>query len=134
VPIALEITLILVLALLAAGLVPLLFQLRRTARGLDAFLLASSKDLAQIAGDVHASRLRMDHLAGSLQSSVDELISIFQAVGEAGRSLKSYHSRFLGTIDWASRNLGSVIGGISGVLAFFKRSKPFHQTEPEKRP
>ena len=70
--IALQATLILVLAAIAIGLVPLLFQMRRTAQGLDAFLIASRRDLSQIADDVHASRLRMDHLAVSLQASLDE--------------------------------------------------------------
>ncbi|MBK7293439.1 MAG: hypothetical protein IPI84_06600 [Holophagaceae bacterium] len=63
-PLALEITLILVLIALAVGLVPLLHQLRRTAQSLDLFLLSTRKDLTQIAEDVHASRLRMDHLVG----------------------------------------------------------------------
>ncbi|HTL98134.1 MAG TPA: hypothetical protein VL181_04955 [Holophagaceae bacterium] len=120
------------LAALAAGLVPLLLQLRRTAQSLDAFLISSTKDLAQIAGDVHASRLRMDHLAGSLQTSVDELLGFVRLMGEAGRAVKSYHARFLGTVESASRNLGGVIGGISAVLAFFKRSRTPH--EMEKRP
>ena len=50
--IALEVTLIAVLAALAVGLVPLLFQLRKTARHLDAFLLSSQKDLSRIAKDL----------------------------------------------------------------------------------
>jgi hypothetical protein len=132
-PVALEITLILVLTLLAAGLVALLLQLRRTAQGVDAFLLSSAKDLAQIAGDIHASRLRVDHLAGSLQTSADELLSFLRVMGDAGRALRSYQARFSGTVASASRNLGGVIGGISAVLAFFKRSKTTHEPELEKR-
>jgi hypothetical protein len=133
-PIALEITLILVLAALAAGLVPLLFQLRRTAQGLDAFLLSSAKDLAQIAGEIHASRLRVDHLTGSLQASVDELLSFLRVMGDAGRALRSYQARFSGTVASASQNLGGLIGGVSAVLALFKRSKTTHEPELEKRP
>lgn len=48
--IALEVTLIAVLITLAVGLVPLLFQLRRTASHLDAFLLSSKTDLSKITG------------------------------------------------------------------------------------
>ena len=130
--IALEITLIVVLVALAVVLVPLFFQLRRTAQGIDAFLLSSTRDLAQIAGDVHASRERMDHLAGSLQTSVDEMLSFIRLMGEVGRAVRGFHDRFQNTLESASRNFGGVIGGVSAVLAFFKRSKTNHKPESEK--
>jgi hypothetical protein len=126
-PVALEITLILVLVALAAGLVPLLYQLRRTARGLDLFLLSTSKDLAQIAQDVHASRLRMDLLAASITESLGGFSTFAKSVGELGSTVNEWHIRFRNTIESASRNIGGVIGGISAALAFFK-SKP---TAPE---
>jgi len=119
-PIALEITLILVLIALAVGLVPLLHQLRRTAQSLDLFLLSTQKDLTQIAEDVHASRLRMDTLAGSLAESLGELSVFARSIGEVGATVSEWHTRFRNTIDSASRNFGGVIGGISAVLAFFK--------------
>lgn len=125
-PIALEITLILVLIALAIGLVPLLYQLRRTAQNLDLFLLSTQKDLTQIAEDVHASRLRMDSLAGSLAGSLRELSVFARSVGDVGVTVSEWHTRFRNTIESASRNLGGVIGGISAVLAHFK-SKPTHQ-------
>lgn len=128
-PIALEITLILVLVALAVGLVPLLHQLRRTARSLDLFLLSSRKDLAQITEDVHASRLCLDHLAVPLAGSLRELAVFAKSVGEVGVTVSEWHTRFQNTIELASRNFGGVIGGISAVLAFFKsRSTP---QEPE---
>ncbi len=128
-PITLTVTLILVLAVLTVGLVPLLFQLRKTAQGLDAFLLSTKRDLSQIAEDVHASRLRMDHLAVSLQASLDEVSAFAEMMGEVGRTLKEFHTRFHSTIDSASRNLGGVIGGISAVLAFFKPKQTPHEPE-----
>ena len=126
-PIALEVTLILVLAALAVGLVPLFFQLRRTAQGIDGFLLSARKDLSQIAEDVHASRLRLDHLAGSLQISLDELSSFARVVGSVGLTVKDLHQRFNCTIESASRNLGGIIGGVSAVLAFFKSRQTPHK-------
>jgi len=120
-PIPLEVTLIVVLVAIAIGLVPLLFQLRCTARELDAFLLSSKKDLTQIAEDVHASRARMDHLAATLQVSLDELSVFVRMAGDLGRTMKDFHNRFHSTIESTSRNLGGIIGGISAVLAFFKR-------------
>jgi hypothetical protein len=126
---ALEITLILVLVAIAIGLVPLLFQLRRSAQGLDAFLISSRRDLSQIAEDVHASRLRMDHLAVSLQASLDEISVFAQLMGEVGGMIRNFHNQFHSTIDSASRNLGGILGGISAVLSFFKR--PPTQQEPQ---
>jgi len=121
-PIALEVTLILVLAVVTLALVSLLTQLRQTARGLDAFLVSTRKDLAQIAEDVHASRLRMDHLATTLQASLEEFSTFAGLVGLLGTTVKNFHQRFHETIESASRNLGGIIGGISAVSAFFKRS------------
>ena len=128
-PIALEVTLIVVLVALAIGLVPLLFQLRRTAQGIDAFLLASRRDLAQIVEDVHASRLRVDHLADSLQTPLDELSTFVRVVSEVGRTVKDFHQRFNCTIESASRNFGGIIGGVSAVLAFFKSRQTPHKRD-----
>jgi uncharacterized protein YoxC len=127
--IALELTLIVVLVASAVGLVRLLVQLRRTAQGMDAFLLSSSKDLSQIAEDVHASRLRMDHLAASLQVSLDELSGLAGMMGELGRTVQDLNRRYHSTIESASRNLGGIVGGISAVLAFFKRRQSPHEHE-----
>ncbi len=128
-PTALEITLILVLIAVAVGLVPLLIQLRQTAQGLDHFLLSTKKDLDQIAEDVHASRLRMDHLAGTLQLSLCEISVFAKSVGELGSSLKELHTTFRNSLESASRNVGGVIGGISAALAFFKSRPTPHEPE-----
>jgi hypothetical protein len=130
-PIALEITLILVLTAITIGLVSLLVQLRRTAQGMDVFLLATRRDLAQIAEDVHASRQRMDRLAISLQASLDEFSTFASLIGMLGTTVKDFHNRFHSTIESASRNLGGIIGGISAVLAFFKPSPPPCKPEQE---
>jgi len=119
-PIALEVTLILVLIALALGLLPLLIQLRTTARGLDQFLLSARKDLAQIAEDVHASRLRMDHLAGTLEATLTDLSTFTRSVGELGQTIRAWHHRFRTTLESASRTVGGLLGGLSTALGFFK--------------
>lgn len=126
-PIALEVTLIVVLIALAIGLVPLLFQLRRSAQGIDAFLLSVRRDLSQIAEDVHASRMRMDTLGDSLQTCLVELSTFTRVVGDVGRTARDFHTRFHSTFESASSNLGGIIGGISAALAFFKGKR----TPPE---
>jgi uncharacterized protein YoxC len=128
-PIALEITLILVLIAVAVGLVPLLIQLRRTAQGLDLFLLSAKRDLAQIAEDVHASRMRMDLLASSLQVSLCELSVFAKSVGELGSRLRDLHTSFRNSFESATRNVGDIIRGISAMLAFFKSRPTPHEPE-----
>lgn len=128
-PIALEVTLILVLIAVAVGLLPLLFQLRRTAQNFDAFLLSTRKDLSQITEDVHVSRLRMDQLTGSIQTYLDELSTFVQLMGEVGQTVRNFHNRFHDTIESASRNFGGIIGGVSAVLAFFRSKRPTHECE-----
>jgi uncharacterized protein YoxC len=125
-PIALEITLILVLVALAVGLVPLLFQLRQTAQGLDQFLLSTKKDLSQIAEDVHASRLRMDNLASTLQQTLCEFSVFAKTVGELGSRVKELQAEYRNSLEATSRIVGSAIGGISAVLTFLKN----RQTNP----
>ena len=128
-PIALEITLILVLVAVAVGLVPLLFQLRRTAQGLDLFLLSAKRDLSQIAEDVHASRMRMDLLASSLQVSLCELSVFAKSVGELGSRLRDLHTSFRNSFESATRNIGDIIRGISAMLALFKSRPTPHEPE-----
>lgn len=125
--IALEITLILALATIVASLVPLLHQLRRSARGLDLFLAYTRKDLAQIAEDVHASRLRMDELACTLQPALADFSTLAKVAGDLGIQASRLHDRYRTSLETTSRWAGGVMGGISTVLAFLnpKPSHPF---------
>ena len=132
-PAAVAVTIIVVLVALAGALVPLLVQLRRTAKVLDAFLVSSGRDLSQLAEDVHASRLRMDRLATSLQTSLDELSVFTSGLSEAGRTLKALNTRVQTTIGSASRIFEGVLGGAGAVLATFKHkhhSKPVPENKP----
>ena len=122
-PIALELTLILVLLATAAGLVPLLFQLRRSARGLDAFLLSTRRDLTQITEDVHASRLRMDNLGVSLQTCLDEVSGFARLVRGVGEGVQSFTSGLRRILDPAANPLAGLIGGIAAAVSLFKHRK-----------
>ena len=122
-PIALEITLVLVLLAIAAGLVPLLWQLRRTAQGLDAFLRDTRKDLAQITDDVHASRLRMDHLGVSVQAYLDEVSGFIGAIREVKQGVQSITGAVRRALDPASNALVGIMGGITAAIGLYRRSR-----------
>lgn len=121
-PSALEVTLILVLLALAAGLVPLLFQLRRTAQGLDAFLLATRKDLAQMTEDVHASRVRMDHLGVSVQCYLDEVAGFIGVMRGVKEGVRTIAAGIRGALVPASPMVG-LLTGLGAVLALFRGSR-----------
>ena len=119
-PLALDITLILVLVTLVAALVPLLIQLHKTARGIDRFLSTVQKDVSQISEDVHASRLRMDHMAGSVEMSLAEFSAFSKTIGAVGHTVEALHAQFHTGFESASRSLGGFMGAISSALTLFK--------------
>jgi hypothetical protein len=114
------------------AVVPLLLQLRKTARGLDQFLFSARMDLAQIAEDVHASRLRMDHLAGILQATLSDLAIFTTSIREAGNTVTEWHQRLRHIVDSVSHGLGGLLGGVGSAMALFK-DKPSPQ-DPRKGP
>lgn len=131
-PIALELTLILVLLAIAAGLVPLLFQLRRTAQGLDAFLLATRKDLAQMTEDVHASRVRMDHLGVSAQLYLDEVAGFIGVMRSVKEGVRTVAAGIRGALGPASNPMVGLLAGLGAVLVLFRRSRAPKTPVPEQ--
>lgn len=127
-PIALEIAIIVFLILITIGVFPLLIQLRRTAKHMDNFLISSKQDLTQIAEDVHAARMRLENLAGSLQICLDGVTRCIQSVEETGQTIKHFRDRVQIAVESAAQKWKGILGGISTVLAFFK----CHQTSAHK--
>ena len=130
-PIALQVTLIVVLLASAAGLLFLSFHLGRAARSLDTFLQGAQKDLARISEDAHASRLRMDQLADSLQISLDEFAGLAVAAGNMGRMMNELQVQFQAGMETVSRNLGNLLGLLGPVLAAFRNPRHLHGEEKE---
>lgn len=130
-PISLQITLVVVLLVSTMGLLSLFFYLGRAARSLDTFLQGAQKDLARISEDAHASRLRMDKLADSLQISLDEFAGLAQAAGNVGRMVNELQLQFQIGIESVSRNLGSLLGLLGPVLAAFRSPRHLHGEEKE---
>ena len=112
----LEIVLILAIVILVGAAVPLLLQVRRTARTFEIFLQGAQRDLTQIAGDVHASRVRLDGLSDSLRESIDEVSGFARVLGEAGRTVKDVNGRVKQGIDLASSLLDTVRGSFRNLM------------------
>lgn len=127
----LEVTLIVVLGALTLGVLPLLVQLRRTARSLDAFLVEGRRDLRQIAEDVHAVRLRTEALAASLEAPVEELTTFARALGDAGRTVRDLQARVQGAAESLSRRFAALTGGLSAVLGLLG-ARPLSSHSPEE--
>ena len=122
-PRLLELTLVLVLLVLTAGVVSLLWQLRRTAQGLDAFLLATRKDLAQITEDVHASRVRMDLLGAAVQTHLDEISGFIGAIRAVKEGVKGFMGAVARIFAPSSNTLVGILGGIKAVVELWRRSR-----------
>jgi hypothetical protein len=131
-PFALELTLILVLLGIAAGLVPLLFQLRRTAQGLDAFLLATRKDLSQMTEDVHASRVRMDHLGVSVQVYLDEVAGFMGVLRGVKEGVRAVTAGIRSALDPASNPMAGLLAGLGAAAALFRRARTPDAPDPER--
>ena len=115
-----------VLLVSAAGLLSLFFYLGRAARSLEVFLQGAQKDLARISDDAHATRLRMDQLADSLQVSLEEFAGLARTAGNVGRMVNELQLQFQTGMESVSRNLGSLLGLLGPVLAAFRSPRHLH--------
>jgi hypothetical protein len=120
--IALELTLILVLLALSAVLIPLLIQLRRSARGLDAFLMAARQDLARIADDVHASRMRMDNLGVSVQAYLDEVAGFMGMIRRVRDGVRTVTAGLRSALAPSAGSASGILAGLGAVLGMFRRA------------
>ena len=67
----LQIVAVAVLVILAGFLVPLLLQLYRTARAVEALAKSAQEDLKQMAQDIHLAGLQMEKVADLAQKSLE---------------------------------------------------------------
>ncbi len=129
-PIPLEITLIVVLLAVGAAVVPLLLQLRRTAKEAEVLMHSAKEDLTRLAGYAHAFNRRVE----SLQGSLDEFAGLARALGDTGRMVKAFQVQCQSGLDSASRVISSVLGGLEAVRALFghKPQPPQCEQEPPR--
>ena len=131
---ALQITLILVVVALTAGLLPLIFQCCRTAKALEVFLESAQKDLNEIAEDVRISRQNLDQLTVTLKGSLVEVSVFASALGVAGRALRDCQLQFQSRFEAASRLLGGLLGGLGSALSLFRSQPSTRGTEEGRTP
>lgn len=122
--ILLQITIMAVLCGLAAVLVALLMQIRRTARGMEVFLESSQRSLVAIADDVHAACHRMNAVADSLQGSLDELAIYARSLGDLRRSVRDFHARIQSALECATHSCGGLMKAISATQGVFRKKEP----------
>jgi hypothetical protein len=67
----LQFVLVLVVVVLAGFLVPLLMQLNRTAKAMQALAESAKEDLSKMSGDVHEVRLHIERLAALTERSLE---------------------------------------------------------------
>ena len=131
---ALDVARIVILLALALGALPLLMQLRRTARSLEVFLEAARGDLARIVDDVHAVRGQVDRLAAEVGPSVASLASFAGALGRVGTALEDLQARTHRAFASASRRWGGLTAGLSMVLGCLARRPTNQEQAQEQRP
>lgn len=111
----LKIVLVLVLLAVGACLVPLLLQLHRTAKAVQALAESAREDLGKIALDVHQTRLSLDKVTGLVEKSL-EFPATAGSLGVAlVRSLTSILDR--GPSPW----LEALVTAVKFGITFFKR-------------
>ena len=67
----LKLLLALGIVILVGCLVPLLLQLRRTARAVEALAESARADLGRIATDIHQARIQLDNLSGLAEKALE---------------------------------------------------------------
>lgn len=121
----LQIVIALVLLVLCGVLVPLLLQLRRTARSVQELAESARQDLNVIATDLHHVRGRLDQLADLAASSMALPATLGDLMGSLSRSIPDLLGR------QASGWIGIVIAGLKFAMDQFLRPK---QRRPEPEP
>lgn len=109
---------------LTVALIPLLQQLQRTAASTERFLDGAKEDLHRIQADIHATRERLDTLAGSAQGAVDQLQGLVRHMADLGAGLEGSVDGLLGRMGGGSGfGLGGLLGTLGALLAFLRRPK-----------
>lgn len=86
----LQFVLVLVLVVLGAFLVPLLLQLYRTAKAVQALAESAREDLREISHEIHEARLQMERVAALAEKSLEFPVAASSLAANLTRSLGSF--------------------------------------------
>jgi hypothetical protein len=113
----LQIILAIVLVALAACLVPLLLQLRRTAASVQHLAESAREDIRQIATDVHHLRTRADELADLAAITLELPLGLGRIITGFAQGLEVFLTK--GGLPWMT----AILTVIKFVLNLFRRPK-----------
>lgn len=116
--------LLVLLAVCVGFLVPLLMQLRRTARQTESFIAATQVDLVPLLKDLRDTSERAARLARAAEEDITCLSPLFKSLGEAGQSLHALTGSLNADM---FRYAGSALGfwlGMRSMKKSFPSDKP----------
>jgi predicted PurR-regulated permease PerM len=118
-----QILIALLAIVLVASLVPLLLQLYRTAKALEALAASAQEDLRQIAQDVHQTRLQLERVGGLAEQGLQFPAAASSLAGALTRSLTGPS-----VLPW----IEAVVTGLKIALDFFLRHRKDAAPKEEK--
>ena len=113
---------LLVALVLAAVLVPMVLQVRRTARQLDQFIAELQQDLVPMLRELRQASEKLNRASSHTEEGLAQARLLFNSVGEIGHSLHSvnrFFSRDLGRL--TRRGTGFWLGARAGARALLKQ-------------
>lgn len=124
----LQVVLALAVAALTAALIPLLFQLRRTAAAMEQFAHDASRDLNRVATDLHETRTRIESLADLAQEQLEHPGLVSQIAFGVARAVPV----ILNPEKGRGNLLETMMAGVDMITALFRqRSTPQPHPTPE---
>lgn len=121
----LQILLGLSVAVITAFLIPFLLQVRRTAAAMERLANSASRDLGQIAEDIHQTRLRMEEVSQLARHSLEHPATLTKVVAGVIGGLSFLFRRPGGSSDF----LESLLTGLRSALNLFHRPKTESEEE-----
>lgn len=122
----LQILLGLSVAAITAALIPFLLQVRRTAAAVERLATSATRDLKQMAEDIHEARMRVDEVAQLARHSLEHPSTLTKVVA----GLLGGASFFLGRRGGAPDFFETLLTGLRSALNLFHR--PLSKSEEER--
>lgn len=122
---ALQIVLVLAVLALVGFLVPLLVQLRRTARAAEELARSARRDLDRMTQDVHHMRLRVEELSGTVQ----EALELPSAISRTLSGLLQAVPALFGRKEGGTGSLELLVAGIQAATSLIRRPRAAEEKE-----